>query len=133
MSMFWMDFTSTAAVWASSPRAVPATTTAPVLSTVPPMRAPPISGLIPTHLMIIGSNTIISTVKMMEMEMAIPRSFFLQLEAAPVAMAAEVPQTLVAEAIVITSGLLSILSTLVPNHHMNMITIGVTIHAMPRP
>ena len=97
------------------------------------MRAPPISGLIPTHLMIIGSNTIISTVNMIEMEMAIPRSCFLQFAAAPVAMAAEVPHTLVAEAIVMTRGLLSILRTLVPNHHMKMMTIGVTIHAMPSP
>ena len=80
-----------------------------------------------------GSNTIIRIVKMIEMEMASERSSFLALAAAPVAIAAEVPQTEVAEARVITRGLLSILSTLVPNHHMKMITMGVTIQAMPRP
>ena len=87
----------------------------------------------PVARMSTGSSAIIRTVKMIEMEMVIVRSSFLQLEAAPVAMAAEVPQTLVAEAIVMTSGLLSILSTRVPNHHMNRITTGVTIQAIPRP
>ena len=133
MRMFWIILMSTAAFSASPPSAEPATATAPVLSTVPPMREPPMIGLIPVALMRTGSRTIISTVKMMEMEMVIVRSSFLHLLAAPVAMAAEVPQTLVAEAIVITSGLLSILRTLVPNHHMNMMTIGVTTHAIPRP
>ncbi len=70
---------------------------------------------------------------MMEIEMASERSSFLARAAAPVAMAALVPQTDVADAMVITSGLLSILSTRVPNHHMKMITSGVTIHAIPRP
>ena len=70
---------------------------------------------------------------MMEIEMVIVRSSFLQPDAAPEAMAAEVPQTLVADAIVMMSGLLSILSTLVPNHHINRITIGVTTQAIPRP
>ena len=88
---------------------------------------------IPQALIIIGSNTIMIMVKMMEMEMARPRSSFLHLEAAPVAIAADVPHTLVAEARVMTSGLLSILSTFVPNHHMKIMTMGVTIHAMPRP
>ena len=131
--MFWMLFTRTAACSASGPRAFPARTTAPVESTVPPMRAPPISWLIPTALMIIGSNTIIRIVNMIEMEIAIERSSFLAPEAAPVAIAADVPQTEVAEAKVITRGLLSIFRTFVPSHHMKMITIGVTIHAMPRP
>ena len=133
MRMFWMDFTSTAACSASSPRALPASTTAPVESTVPPMRAPPINWLIPQARMIIGSNTIIRMVKIMEMLMANDRSSFLALEAAPVAMAALVPHTEVAEAKVMTKGLLSIFSTLVPNHHIKMMTMGVTIHAMPRP
>ena len=128
-----MDFTSTAACSASAPSALPAKTTAPVESTVPPMSAPPISWLIPQALIIIGSNTIIRMVKIMEMEIAIERSSFFALAAAPVAMAAEVPQTLVAAARVITSGLLSILKTLVPSHHIKMMTMGVTIHAMPRP
>ena len=90
-------------------------------------------GDIPTALMIIGSRTIIRTVKIIEIETTIVRSVFLQLEAAPVAIAALVPQTLVAEAIVMTSGLLSILRTFVPNHQMKRMTIGVTIHAIPRP
>ena len=128
-----MDFTSTAAVCASGPRAVPATTTAPVESTVPPIREPPMSALMPQARMSIGPKTIIRMVKMMEMETAIERSSFFAPEAAPVAMAAEVPQTLVAEARVITSGLLVIFRTFVPNHHMKMITTGVTIQAMPRP
>ena len=38
-----------------------------------------------------------------------------------------------AAARVITRGLLPILNTLVPSHHMKMMTIGVTIQAMPRP
>ena len=131
--MFWMLFTRTAACSASGPSALPASTTAPVESTVPPMRAPPMSWLIPTALMIIGSNTIMRIVNMIEMEMAIERSSFFAPEAAPVAMAADVPQTEVAEAKVITRGLLSIFRTFVPSHHMNMMTIGVTIHAIPRP
>ena len=90
-------------------------------------------GVMLQALMITGSSTIISTVKMMEIDMVIVRSSFLHPEAAPEAMAADVPHTLVAEAMVITSGLLSILSTLVPNHHMNRITIGVTTQAIPRP
>ena len=97
------------------------------------MREPPIIGLIPQALIIIGSNTIISMVNMMDMDTAMERSFFLAFAAAPVAIAALVPQTDVAAASVITRGLLSILSTLVPNHHMKRITIGVTIQAMPRP
>ena len=131
--MFWMLFTRTAACSPSAPRALPASTTAPVESTVPPIRAPPISGLIPTALMIIGSKTIIRIVKIIEIEIAIPRSLFFAPAAAPVAMAALVPQTDVAEAMVMTRGLLSILRTLVPNHHMKMMTIGVTPHAIPRP
>ena len=87
----------------------------------------------PTALMIMGSKTIISMVKMMEMEMAIDRSSFFAPEAAPVAIAAEVPQTEVADAKVITSGLLSIFRIFVPSHHMKIITIGVTIHAIPSP
>ena len=83
--------------------------------------------------MIIGSNTIIKMVKMMEMEMAMERSFFLAPEAAPVAMAAEVPHTLVAADRVMTRGLFSILNTFVPSHHMKRITMGVTTQAMPRP
>ena len=76
---------------------------------------------------------VLSVIKMIEMEMASERSSFLALAAAPVAIAAEVPQTEVAEARVITSGLLPIFKTLVPNHHMKRMTIGVTIQAMPRP
>ena len=133
MRMFWMLFTSTAACSASGPRALPASTTAPVLSTVPPISEPPISWFMPHALIIMGSNTIMRIVNMMEMEMARERSSFFALAAAPVAMAAEVPQTDVADARVITRGLLSILSTLVPNHHMKMMTMGVTIQAMPRP
>ena len=70
---------------------------------------------------------------MMEMLTTIERSSFLQRDAAPVAMAAEVPHTEVAAAMVMTIGLLLIFSTLVPNHHINIITIGVTIQAIPRP
>ena len=88
---------------------------------------------IPQARISIGSNTIMRIVNMMDIETAMERSSFLALEAAAVAMAADVPQTEVAEASVITSGLLSILRILVPSHHMNMITIGVTIQAMPRP
>ena len=83
--------------------------------------------------MIIGSNTIIRIVNIIEIEIAIPRSLFFAPAAAPVAMAALVPHTEVAEARVMTRGLLSIFKTLVPNHHMNIMTIGVTIHAMPSP
>ena len=70
---------------------------------------------------------------MMEMLMAKERSSFLALAAAPVAIAALVPQTEVAAATVMTKGLLPIFSTLVPNHHMKMMTMGVTIQAMPKP
>ena len=70
---------------------------------------------------------------MMEIETASERSVFFAFDEAPAAIAAEVPQTDVAVAIVITSGLLSILSTFVPKNHMKMITTGVTIHAMPSP
>ena len=131
--MFCIDLTSTAAVWASSPRAVPATTTAPVLSTVPPMSAPPIIGDMPTALIMGGMPTIIITVKIIEIDTATVRSVFLHFAAAPVAMAAEVPHTLVADARVITRGLFLILSTLVPNHHMKIMHSGHTIHEMPRP
>ena len=133
MRMFWMLLTSTAACSASGPRALPASTTAPVESTVPPISAPPISCVMPQALMIMGSNTIMRMVNMIEMEMAMERSSFLHLAAAPVAMAAEVPQTEVAAARVMTSGLFLSFRTLVPNHHMKMMTMGVTIHAMPRP
>ena len=54
-----------------------------------------------------GSNTIISTVKIIDTDTAILRSVFLALDAAPTAMAADVPQTLVAVARVMTSGLFS--------------------------
>ena len=131
--MFWIDFTSTAAVWASSPRAVPATTTAPVLSTVPPISAPPMMGDMPTASMMGGMATIMITVKIMEIDTATVRSVFLQLAAAPVAMAADVPHTLVAEARVMTSGLFLILSTLVPNHHMKIMQMGQTIQEIPSP
>ena len=70
---------------------------------------------------------------MIEMEMAMDRSSFLHLAAAPVAMAADVPQTDVAAASVMTSGLFWIFSTFVPNHHIKMMTMGVTIQAMPSP
>ena len=133
MRMFWMLFTRTAACSPSGPRALPASTTAPVESTVPPISAPPISGFMPTALIIIGSKTIIRIVNIIDIEMATLKSFFFAPAAAPVAIAALVPHTDVAEATVITRGLLSILSTLVPNHHMNRITIGVTPHAMPSP
>ena len=83
--------------------------------------------------MIIGSKTIIRIVNMIEIEIAIDRSSFFALAAAPVAIAALVPQTEVAEARVITRGLLSIFRILVPSHHMKIITTGVTIHAIPRP
>jgi hypothetical protein len=83
--------------------------------------------------MIIGSNTIISMVNMIDTEIAIPRSFFFAPAAAPVAIAALVPHTDVAEASVMTSGLLTILRMRVPNHHMKRITIGVTTHATPSP
>ena len=53
--------------------------------------------------------------------------------AAPTAIAAEVPQTEVAVATVMTNGVLSIFNTLVPNHHIKRITTGVTIHAIPSP
>ena len=54
--------------------------------------------------MIIGSNTIIRMVKIMEIDTAIDKSLFFALAAAPVAIAALVPHTLVALASVITSG-----------------------------
>ena len=133
MRMFWILFTNTAACSPSGPRAFPASTTAPVESTVPPISAPPISSFMPTAFIIIGSKTIMSIVKMIDMEIAIPRSFFLAPAAAPVAIAALVPHTDVADAIVMTRGLLSILRTFVPNHHMKIITIGVTPHAIPSP
>ena len=60
-------------------------------------------------------------------------SFFFALLAAPTAIAADVPHTEVAVARVMTNGLLSIFKTLVPNHHMKRMTIGVTIHAIPIP
>ena len=72
-------------------------------------------------------------VKIMEIDTAIDKSLFFALAAAPVAIAALVPHTLVALASVITSGLLSILNTFVPSHHMKIITNGVTIHAIPSP
>ena len=97
------------------------------------MRDPPMICDIPQALMITGSSTIIMIVNMMDMDTVMERSFFLAFDAAAVAIAALVPQTLVAVAMVMTSGLLPILSTLVPNHHMNRITIGVTIQAIPRP
>ena len=131
--IFWMDFTRTAAVCAVSPSAVPATVTAPVESTVPPIRAPPISSPRPVTRISTGSNTIISTVKMIDIDTVSERSFFFALLAAPTAIAADVPHTEVAVARVMTNGLLSIFKTLVPNHHMKRMTIGVTIHAIPIP
>ena len=107
--------------------------TAPVESTVPPIRAPPINSLIPVALIIIGSNTIMITVKIIEIETASERSVFFAFEAAPVAIAADVPHTDVAVATVITNGLLSIFKTLVPKNHIKIITIGVTIQAIPSP
>ena len=83
--------------------------------------------------MIIGSNTIMMIVKMIEIEMATERSSFFAPDAAPVAIAADVPQTDVAAATVIRSGLFLILRILFPNHHMKMMTTGVTPQAMPRP
>ena len=80
-----------------------------------------------------GRPTIMRTVKMSEVPTANARSVFFALAAAAAAMAAEVPQTEVAAATVMTSGLFLIFSTLTPNHHMKTMTIGVTPQAMPRP
>ena len=99
---------------------------------VPPISEPPISWFMPIARMIIGSKTIINTVKMIEIDTTTVRSA-LALEAAAVAMAALVPQTLVAVERVMTRGLLSIFNTFVPSHHMNRITMGVTIQVMPKP
>ena len=44
MRMFWIILTSAATCPPTSPRACPASTTAPVESTVPPIHAPPIIG-----------------------------------------------------------------------------------------
>ena len=133
MRMFWIDLTSTAEVCPSSPRTVPATATAPVESTVPPISAPPISSPRPIARIRTGSNTIIRTVKIMEIDTERERSVFFARAAAPVAMAALVPQTEVAVARVMTNGLLSIFNTRVPKNHINRMTSGVTIQAMPRP
>ena len=100
---------------------------------MPPIHAPPTIGSMCTSLMKKGIPTIISTVKISEVPTANARSVFLAFAAAAAAMAADVPQTEVAAAIVITSGLFWILSTFTPSHHMKMMTIGVTPHAMPRP
>ncbi len=67
------------------------------------------------------------------MEITMERSFLLQPDAAPVAMAAEVPQTAVAEDRVITRLLSCIFNTLVPNQYMKIITMGVTTQAMAIP
>ena len=88
---------------------------------------------IPSHSIAIGSKIIIRIVKMIEMDIATERSSFLHPEAAPVAIAAYVPQTDVAAERVMRSGLLVIFSTLLPNHHIKIITSGVTPHAIPRP
>ena len=76
---------------------------------------------------------IISTVKISVMPTPRVSSSFLAREAAATAMAADTPQTDVAAAMMITSGLLTIFSTRVPKSHMKMITVGVTIQATIRP
>ena len=60
-------------------------------------------------------------------------SSFLALTAAPVAMAAETPQTEVQVATVATRALLSILSTRVPYRYIKIITSGGTVQATPSP
>ncbi len=72
----------------------PAAATAPVASTVPPIHAPPrISGM-PTQAMKAGMATIMMAVKVRERPMERVSSSFLARAAAAVAMAADVPQTL---------------------------------------
>ena len=80
-----------------------------------------------------GMPTIMRTVKIRDVPTANARSVFFAFAAAAAAIAAEVPQTYVAAAIVMTSGLFLIFINFVPYHHMNTMTIGVTPQAMPRP
>lgn len=80
-----------------------------------------------------GRPTIMRTVKTSDVPTANARSVFFAFAAAAAAIAAEVPQTDVAAAIVMTSGLFRILSTFVPYHHMKTMTTGVTPQAMPSP
>ncbi len=92
-----------------------------------------VDALIINPVMTSAAATIISTVKMSEVPTAKARSVLRARAAAAAAIAAEVPHTDVAAAIVITSGLLRIFRNLVPYHHMKIITTGVTPQAMPRP
>ncbi len=131
--MFWIILTTAATVSARGPRKAPAATTAPVESMVPPIQAPPRTGSMPTQAMNIGMKIIISTVKISVMPTARVSSSFLARDAAATAMAAETPQTEVAAAMMITSGLLTIFRTRVPKSHMKMITVGVTIQATISP
>ena len=80
-----------------------------------------------------GMPTIMITVKMSELPTAKARSVFFARAAAAAAMAADVPQTEVAAATVITRGWLDIFSTRTPYHHMKTITTGVTPQAIPSP
>ena len=81
----------------------------------------------------IGMKIIISTVKMRVIPTPRVSSSFLARVAAATAMAADTPQTDVAAAMIITSGLLTIFRTLVPKSHMKMITVGVTNQATISP
>lgn len=63
MSTFWIIFTSEATSSASGPSMAAAATTGPVLSTVPPINAPPMAGLSPAARMAAGIPSIISTVR----------------------------------------------------------------------
>jgi hypothetical protein len=74
-----------------------------------------------------------ATVKIKDIPTANVKSVFLALQAAAVAIAAEVPHTDVAAAIVITIRLFFIFKILVPKIHMKIITIGVTNQAIPKP
>src|SRR5690606_7209014 len=100
---------------------------------VPPIQAAPTSGSNPIKRMKAGMTTIINTVNNREMVMATPTSSFLAPLAAPAAIAAETPQTEVAQVRVMLNSLLSSFRILSPNQNMTKTTIGVTTQATIKP
>jgi hypothetical protein len=93
MRAFWAIFTTTARSRASLPAMVPAATTAPVVSIVPPSQAPVTADAKCSSRATSGSSTSIGTATMRMRETVWLTFFGSPLSAPPAAMAADTPQT----------------------------------------
>ncbi len=130
---FWIILTVAATSPASFPSDSPAATTAPVASIVPPIQAPPTIGSRPSQPMSGGITTIMITVKNSDSPIASESSSFRARQAAPVAIAADTPQTDMSAETTMHRDLEGILSRCTPHQYVLTSTIGVTTHDVSSP